>query len=133
MIAIEESDDIARTVLADTIPKLRSIARRLVDVAERREEMARTIRDPEPHAGLPQREDQGAYLAGLENELRAADEEISRTVEKLSPLRSRVVRVSVESGGAAQEAAAMLNADLDEMNLRLDALRSSAPSEPPGR
>lgn len=129
MVAIEESDDVARTVLADTIPKLRSIAGRLIDVAERREEMARTIRD----ADLPQREEQGVYPAGLENELRAADEEISRTVEKLLPLRSRIVRVSVESGGAAQEAAAMLNADLDEMNLRLDALRSSTPSEPPGR
>lgn len=133
MVAIDESDDVARTVLADTIPKLRSIAGRLVDVAERREEVVRTIRDPETYAGLPQREDQGAYPAELENELRVADEEISRTVEKLSTLRLRVVRVSVESGGAAQEAAAMLNADLDEMNLRLDALRFSTPSEPPGR
>jgi len=44
------------------------------------------------------------------------------------------VRVSVESEGATQEAAARLNADLDEMNLRLDALRSSTSSpEPPGR
>jgi hypothetical protein len=45
------------------------------------------------------------------------------------------VRISVESGSAAQEAAAMLNADLDEMNLCLDdALRSSTPSpEPPGQ
>jgi hypothetical protein len=63
--------------------------------------------------------------------LRAADEEITRTVEKLSPLRSRVVRVSVESGGAAQEEAAKLNADLDEMKLRLDALRSSTPPQDP--
>jgi hypothetical protein len=134
MVVIEESDDVARTVLADTVPKLRGLAGRLVDVAERREEVARTIRDPENHAGAPQREDRGAVPAGLENELRAADEEISRTVEKLSPLRSRVVRISVESGGAAQEAVAMLNADLDEMNLRLGALRSSTPSpEPPGR
>lgn len=134
MVAIEESDDITRTVLADTIPKLSSVAGRLVDVAERREKVARTIRGPENYAGAPQREDRGADSVGLENELRAADEEISRTVENLSPLRSRVVRVSVESGGAAQEAASMLNADLDEMNLRLDALRSSTPSpEPPSR
>ena len=134
MVAIEESDDVTRTVLADTIPKLRGVAGRLVDVAERREEVARMIRGPENHACAPQREGRGADPAGLENELRAADEEISRTVEKLSPLRSRVVRVSVESGGAAQEAAAMLNADLDETSLRLDALRSSLPSpELPGR
>lgn len=134
IVAIEESDDVAGTVLDDAIPKLHGIASRLMDVAERREEMAETIRDLENHAGAPQREDQGADLAGLENKLRAADEEISRTVEKLSPLRSRVVRVSVESGGAVQEAAARLNADLDEMNLRLDALRSStSPPDPPGR
>jgi hypothetical protein len=134
MVAIEESDDVAKTVLTDTILKLRSVAGRLVDVAERREEVARTIREPESYADAPQREDRGPDPAGLENELRAADEEISRTVEKLSLLRSCVVRVSVESGGAAQEAAAMLNADLHEMNLRLDALRSSTPSpEPPGR
>ncbi|CAA9453936.1 MAG: hypothetical protein AVDCRST_MAG80-2617 [uncultured Rubrobacteraceae bacterium] len=134
MVAIEESDDVARTVLDDAIPKLHGIAGRLVDVAERREEVARTIRDLENRAGASQREDRNADLAGLENELHVADEEISRTVEKLSPLRSRVVRVSVESGGAAQKAADRLNADLDEMNLRLDALRSSTfPSESPGR
>jgi hypothetical protein len=135
MVAVEESDDVTRTVLADTIPKLRGVAGRLVDVAERREEMARWTRDPESHAsGVPQREDRGADPAGIENELRAADEEISRTVEKLSILRSRIVRISVESESAAQEAAAMLNADLDEMNLCLDALRSSTPSpEPPGQ
>jgi hypothetical protein len=134
MVAIEESDDIARTVLDDAIPKLHGVARSLVDVAERREEVAGTMLDLENHAGAPQREDLYADLAELENELRAADEEISRTVEKLSPLRSRVVRISVESGGAVQEAAARLNMDLDEMNLRLDALRSStSPPEPPGQ
>jgi hypothetical protein len=132
MVAIEESDDVARTVLDDTIPKLHGIAGRLVDVAERREEVARSIMDLENHAGAPQREDLYADLPRLENELRSADEEISQTVEKLSPLRSRVVRVSVESEGAVQEAAARLNTDLDEMNLRLDALRSStSPPEPP--
>ena len=134
MVAIEESGDGARTVLADTPPKLRGVAGRLVDVAERREKVAKMIRALENHAGSPHREDSNANPTGLENELRAADEAISRTVEKLSPLRSKVVRVSVESRGAAQEAAAMLNADLDEMKLRLDALRSSTPSpEPPGQ
>jgi hypothetical protein len=135
MVAIEESDDVARTVLADTIPKLRGIAGRLVDLAERREEVAKAIRNPENHAGgAPHRVVRDMDFAGLEHELRAADEQITRTVEKLSPLRSRVVRASVESGSAAQEEAATLNTDLDEINLRLDALRSSTPSpEPPGR
>ena len=127
MVAIEELDDVTRTVLADAIPKLRGVVSRLVDVAERREEMARMIWDHENHDGTPQRQDQGADSAKLENKLRAADEEISRTVEKLLHLRSRVVRTSVESGGAAQKAAVSLNADLDEMNLRLDALRFSTP------
>jgi hypothetical protein len=131
MVAIEESDDVARTVLADSVPKLRDLAGCLVEVAERREQVARMIRNPENHAAAPQREDRDADPAGLENELRAADEEISRTVEKLSRLRSRVVRVSAKSGVAAQEAAATLNADLDGMNFRLGALRSSTPS--PGR
>ena len=134
VVAIEESDDIAKTMHDDTIPKLHAIAGRLLDVAERREEVAKTIRDIKNHAGAPQREVWDADLAGLENELRAADEEISRTVEKLSPLRSRVVRIFVESEGAAQEATARLNADLDEMNLRLYALRSGKSSlAPPDR
>jgi hypothetical protein len=70
----------------------------------------------------------------LENELHTADAEISSTFEKLLTLRARVVRVSVESGGAVQEAAAEFNADLDEMNLRLDALRATmSPPGPPDR
>ena len=131
MVVIEESDDIARGVLDDAVPKLHGIARRLVDVAERREELAGAIRDLENRAGAPCREDRNPYPAGLEDELRVADAEISQTVEKLSTLRARVVRVSVESGGAAQDAAARLNADLDEMNLRLDALHSTMSPEHP--
>ena len=131
MVAVEESDDVARTVLADAVPKLRGVVGSLVDVAERREKVARMVRNPKNPGSAPQSEDRGADSAGLEKELRAADEEISRTVEEFSQLRSRVVRVSAESGVAAQEAAARLNTDLDEMNLRLDALRSSTPS--PGR
>jgi hypothetical protein len=46
MVAIEESDDVARTVLADTIPKLRGIAGRLVDLAERREKWPRQYETP---------------------------------------------------------------------------------------
>jgi hypothetical protein len=44
------------------------------------------------------------------------------------------VRASAESGGAAQDVAAKLNADLDELNLRLDALSSTMSNpEPPNR
>lgn len=133
MIAIEESGDVARGVLDDAVPKLHGIAGRLVDVAERREELAGAIRDLENHAGAPRPEDRNPDPAGLEDELRAADVEISQTVQKLSTLRARVVRISVESGGAAQDAAARLNADLDEMHLRLDALRSTMSPEHPNR
>ena len=126
VFAIEESGDVVRTVLDDALQKLHRVVERLVDVAEKRERAAGAIRDLEKtRAGSEHREDRGAELAELENVLRAADMEISGTFENLLALRARIVRVSVESEGAAQDAAAKLNADLDEMNLRLDALRST--------
>lgn len=130
MVAVEEADDAARAVLEDAVPKLHGVVGRLVDVAEKREKVAGAIRSLEDRAGAPQRGGRDADLTRLESELRAADAEISQTVERLSPLRARVVRVSVESGDAAREAAARLNADLDEMSLRLDALRSTTSSSP---
>lgn len=131
MVAIEESGDVAQAVLGDVVPKLQGVAGRLVDVAERREKVAEAIRDLRDHADISHGQGRNAEFDELANELRTADAEISRSIEKLSMLRAKVVRVSVESGGAAQEAAARLNADLDEMNLRLDALRSTmSPSEP---
>jgi chromosome segregation ATPase len=135
VFAIEESGDVVRAVLDDALPKLHHAVERLVDVAEKRERVARALRELENvHTGAEHREDRGAELAELENVLHTADAEMSDTFEKLSTLRARVVRISVESGGAAQDAAAKLNADLDEMNLRLDALRSTmTPPEPPDR
>jgi len=126
VFAIEESGEVVLAVLDDSLPKLHHAAERLVDVAEKRERVAGAIQDLEKaRAGAKHHEDQDAELAEMENVLRAADAEISNTFEKLSALRARVVRISVESGGAAQDAAAKLNADLDEINLRLDALRST--------
>jgi chromosome segregation ATPase len=126
VFAIEESGEVVLAVLDDSLPKLHHAAERLVDVAEKRERVAGAIRDLEKaRAGAKHHEDQDAELAEMENVLRAADAEISNTFEKLSALRARVVRISVESGGAAQDAAAKLNADLDEINLRLEALRST--------
>jgi hypothetical protein len=128
LVAIQESGDVAQAVLDDAVPKLDGVADRLVDVAHKREKIAGTIQDLKTHPDAPRRQGQDADLAELENELHAADAEISGTFERLLTLRARVVRVSVESGGAAQEAAARLNADLDEMNLRLDALSSTMSS-----
>src|SRR5215217_1858539 len=125
MLAIQESDDVVQAVLDDAVPKLGRVAKRLVDVAHTREKVAGAIQDLKARPGAPHREGGDTDLAELGNELRTADAEISSTFEKLLTLRARVVRVSVESAGAGQEAAAKLNADLDEMNLRLDALHST--------
>jgi hypothetical protein len=125
MLAIRESDDVVRAVLDDAPPKLDRVAERLVDVAHAREKVAGAIQDLKSRPGAPHREGEDADLVGLENELRIADAEISGTFERLLILRARVVSASVESGGASQEAGARLNADLDELNLRLDALHST--------
>ena len=134
MLAIQESNDVVQAVLDDALPKLDGAAERLVDVAQTREKVAGAIQDLKARPGAQLREDRDTDLAELENELRTADAEISNTFEKLLTLRARVVRVSVESGGAVQEAAAKFNADLDEMNLRLDVLRATmSPPGPPDR
>lgn len=134
VFAIEESGDGAQAVLSDAVPKLHLVAERLLDVAEEREKAAGATRDLKTPAGATRREARDADLEELEKELRAADAEISDASEKLLTLRARVVRVSAESGGAARDAAAKLNADLDELNLRLDALRSTISTpEPPDR
>ncbi len=135
VFAIEESGEAAQAVLSDAVPKLHLVAERLVDVAEEREKAAGAIQDLKTPADATRREAQDADdLEELEQELRAADAGISDASEKLLALRARVVRVSAESGSAAQDAAAKLNADLDELNLRLDALSSTMSNpEPPNR
>jgi chromosome segregation ATPase len=135
LIAIEESGAVAKAVLHDAVPKLHRIAERLVDVAQKRERASEAIQELKFSGSLERREGQSnADFAGLENEVRAADAEISDAFEKLLTLRARVVRISLEGGGTAQDAAAKLNADLDELNLRLEALRSTmSPPESPNR
>jgi hypothetical protein len=129
-LAIQESGDVVQAILDDAVPKLDGAAERLVDIAQTREKVAGAIQDLKARPGTTPREGADTDLAELENELHTADAEISSTFEKLLTLRARVVRISVESGGPAQEAATKLNADLDEMNLRLDALRSTmSPAE----
>ena len=133
-LTIQESCDVVQAVLDDAVPKLDGVAEHLVDVAHGREKVADAIQDLKARPGAQLREGLDTDLAELENKLHTADAEISSTFEKLLILRARVVRISVESGGAAQEAAAKLNVDLDEMNLRLDALHSTmSPPGPPDR
>jgi hypothetical protein len=129
--AIEESDDVTRSVLHDAVPKLHAAANRLVDVAQGRERAAEALRELRQHTG-PGSGARAEDLRGLEDTLRAADAEISDTLERLLVLRSRVVRVSIESGDP--EGAAALNASLDELNTRLEALSDTmTPPETPAR
>ena len=109
VFAIEESGDVVQAVLDDALAKLHRVAERLVDIAEKRERAAGAMRELEKTQTCAEhREERNTELAELENVLRATDAEISSTFEKLSTLRARVVRISVESGVTAHGAAAEL-------------------------
>jgi hypothetical protein len=130
VVAIEESDEVTRAVLDDAVPKLHAAADRLVDVAQRREKAAEVLRDLDRHTGASGTREGDAEA--LQERLRAADAEISDTFDKLLALRSRVVRVSIDSGNP--EGAASLNASLDELNARLEALSETmTPPETPSQ
>lgn len=121
--AIEESDDVTRAVLEDTVPRLHAAAHRLVDVAESREKAAEVVEEHRgagrsaPTTGPSPREDD---LRRLEERIHAADAEVSETLDQWLDLRAKVVRVSLESGDP--DRAAAFNASLDELNARLEAL-----------
>jgi hypothetical protein len=123
VVAIEESDEVTRAVLDDAVPKLHAAANRLVDVAQRREKAAEVLHDLRRHATV------SPDATVLQDTINAADAEISGTLESLLALRSRVVRVSIDSGNP--ERAATLNASLDDLNARLEAL--SETMSPPAR
>lgn len=115
--AIDASDDVTRAVLDDTVPRLHAAADRLVDVALQREKAAETVRDlrGKPGAG-PDSEN----LQKLEEHVDQADAEISATSRELIDLRAKVVRLSIDTNNAQR--ANDLNASLDELNARLEAL-----------
>ena len=117
--AIEASDDVTRSVLDDTVPRLHAAADRLVDVALQREKAAEAVRDlrGRPGSGSGTRSDN---LQTLEERIDEADAEISATGGELLDLRAKVVRVSIDAGNAQR--AKELNASLDELNARLEAL-----------
>jgi hypothetical protein len=124
LTAIEEADDVTRAVLDDAVPKLHAAANRLVDVAQAREKAAEVLQDLDRDTGSPTE----SSRQGLEDKIRAADAEISDTLDKFLALRAKVVRVSIESGDRARADA--LNASLDELNARLEALSDTM--SPPG-
>ncbi len=115
--AIETSDDVTRTVLEDAIPRLHAAADRLVDVAQGRERAAEVVRNLDQDTGSTARREN---LRELENRIDAADAEISTTFQELLDLRAKVVRISIDSENPAR--AYDLNASLDGLNARLDAL-----------
>lgn len=123
--AIETSDDVTRTVLEDTIPRLHATAGRLVDVALQKEKAAETIRDlrEKPDSGAGTRAED---LRRLQTRVGEADAEISATHEELLDLRVKVVRISIDTDNARK--AESLNASLDELNARLEALGDMASS-----
>jgi hypothetical protein len=129
LAAIEESDDVTRAVLEGTEPRLHAAANRLVDVAQGREKAAeivgehREMEEPGAIATNPRQED----LRRLQETIRAADAEISETLDRWLDLRAKVVRVSLESG--APDRAAAFNASLDELNARLEALSETVSPE----
>lgn len=124
--SIEASDDVTLAVLGDTVPRLHAAADRLVDVAISREKAAGTVRELRGKAG----HETGARagdLRQLETHIAEADEEISATHEEMADLRARVVRVSIDADNAQR--ARDLNASLDELNARLEALGDISPRD----
>lgn len=133
-VAIRESDEETKALLDATIPKLDRVVEHLAELAEKRERVAGELRALGPRANASRSGAHNAGLSELQDELSAADTELSNALEKLLALRVRVVRVSTEPGDDAREAAVRLDADLDETALRLlGALRPPAPPEPHDR
>ncbi|TCJ15133.1 hypothetical protein E0L93_13330 [Rubrobacter taiwanensis] len=126
--AIEGSNDVARAVLADAVPRLHTAADHLVDVAMRREKLSESIREAE-HA--PGREaESAASIERLKRELAAADAQIEETTAELLQLRLKVAEISLSDSGAARIAAEDIRSGLERLNAELDALReTNAPPE----
>ena len=117
--AVEASDDVTRAVLEDTVPRLHAAADRLVDVALQRERAAETVRELRGKSGS----ETGARdenLRQLEGRIQGADADISATSSQFQDLRAKVVRISIDADNAQRVAA--LNASLDGLNARLEAL-----------
>ena len=124
--AIEDSDEVTRAVLKDSVPKLRAVADRLVDVAESREKAAEATRDLRRGAGANRSPEAEESHRALEEKVRTADAEISETTERLQTLRAKVVRFSLDAGNPDRSTA--LDASLDEINARLEALNDTMSS-----
>lgn len=125
--AVEESDDVTLRVLEGVVPKLHETADHLVDVASNRERAAQTLAEFESHRGTDHQRE--SSLRDLEAHVRRADEEIKSISDRLLTLRSQVVRASMDSAGAREQAES-INASLDGMNFRLEALNETLDRDP---
>ena len=117
--AVEQSDDVTRAVLEDSVPRLHVAADRLVDVAHGKEKVAEAACDLRKDASASANT-RSEHLRELEGRIRAADAEISDTFEAFLSLRAKVVRVSIDSANSTQTDD--LKASLDDLNARLESL-----------
>ena len=126
LTSIEESNDVARSVLEDAVPKLHAAANRLVDVGTNREKAATVVAELRSLTGT--REDHSASIEKLKREIDEADVELSETYGQLVALRIKVAQVSIADGPEDRAAADQMNESLDELNLRLEALQKTMAS-----
>lgn len=132
LVAVAETDEATQAALDDTLPKLKQVPERLLDVAEARDEAADEAQTLRSRTGRSGGEENPRRLASVEEKLRAADEGLSAAPDALLALRAKVVRASIEGGDATAERAAELDEALDALNRRLDGLYSAL-SEPTER
>ena len=120
--SIEDSNEVARSVLDDTIPRLHAAAERLVEVAQEREKAAEAVREIRSYENEDPDKERLSILRDLENKIKTADEEIFGTKDRLLTLRARMVGASLNSEVENRAAALEINRSLDELNYRLEAL-----------
>ena len=104
LAAIEGSDEETRVLFANTIPQLNRAADLLVGLAETREQP-------------PRDQNTGAS--------EAIDAELSQAPERFHGLRSEIVRASIESNDDARIRVDRVEESLNDMNQRLQQLRTN--------
>ncbi|CAN5853163.1 hypothetical protein BH23ACT11_BH23ACT11_09380 [soil metagenome] len=124
--SIKESDDVTRSVLEDAVPKLHNAADQLVESGAKREKAATVIAELKSLTNT--RDNHAQTIEQLEKEIQTADAAISGTNEQLVALRGKIAQLSISDAPGERANAANINASLDELNLRLEALRSTMSS-----
>lgn len=118
--SIEGSDSVTRAVLEDAVPRLHTAADRLVETATKREKAATLATELKSLNNT--RADHTMTIGKLEEGIQTADAEISKTCDQFSALRAKVAQISISDTPETRATASQVNASLDELNLRLEAL-----------